>query len=243
MGDIVFKIEIGGFFADRHTLTIRETGTGFVGTYESMFGLEDKRTFPVSKEQVAKLDAFIEEHGISNWYSDYFNPCVLDGVQWSVDDGYSEHTGSNFFPAGFKALTQFVAEEFDLVGFMPEEEFIEDDLNEETELAILASDLRSEDDGSNLLHDLYAFVERHPEYKHYQEVLEEYGIELDPEEIKRQDMKDADRKLIVASMIALSRADYFDGYSEHFKTAAQDGTFEAWLKRLDELVLPSAWIN
>lgn len=29
MGDIVFKIEIGGFFADQHTFTIRETDSGY----------------------------------------------------------------------------------------------------------------------------------------------------------------------------------------------------------------------
>lgn len=243
MDDIVFKIEIGGFFSGQHTLTIRDTDKGYEGAYESMLSPDDGRTFPVSKEQISKLQEIISENGITEWYTDYFNPCVLDGVQWTVDDGEVEHGGSNFFPKGFKALAQFVAEEFGLFEFMPEDDFIEDSASEATELAIVASIFRAEDASAQLLHDLYVFADRHPRYKDYARILNEHDIELNPEKIKAQDMKSADAELIVASMIALSRADHFDGYSEHFKTAATDGTFQAWLERLNELVLPSAWIS
>lgn len=242
MDDVVFKIEVGGFFAGRDTFTIRETEDGYEGACESLLGSEDGKTLPVSKEQVSRLEKVIEDNGVSDWYVDYFNPCVLDGVQWEVDDGEIDHSGSNFFPKGFKALAQFVAEEFGLVEFMPEDDFIEDSSDEATELAIVASFLRSEDDSDGLLHDLYVFTERHPRYKDYQRILKEHGIELDPEMIKNQDMRDANTELIIASMLALSRTDHFDGYSEHFSTAAKDGTFKAWLERLNELVLPSAWI-
>lgn len=242
MDDVVFKIEVSGFFDGRHTFTIRETEDGFEGTYESLLDPDDARAFPIYKGQVSELQEVIDVNGVTDWYTDYFNPCVLDGIQWVVDDGEIEHSGSNFFPKGFKALAQFVSEEFELAEFMPDDDFAEDSANEATELAILASIFRSEDAHGHLLHDIYVFAERHPRYKDYARILKEHGIELDPDLIKGQDMKDADPELIVASMIALSRADHFDGYSEHFKTAATDGTFQAWLERLNEIVLPKAWI-
>lgn len=243
MGDIVFKIEVGGFFAGQHTFTIRETDSGYEGTYESLLGLDDAKAFPISEGQLSELQEVIDVNGVADWYTDYFNPCVLDGVQWTVDDGEIEHSGSNFFPKGFKALAQFVSEEFGLVEFMPEDDFVDDSSNEATELAIVASMFRSDDASGQLLHDLSVFADRHPRYKDYARILKEHGLELNPDLIKSQDMSNADPELIIASMIALSRVDHFDGYSEHFKTAAEDGTFQAWLERLNELVLPGAWIN
>ncbi len=106
----------------------------------------------------------------------------------------------------------------------------------------MASHHRSGAESDVLLHDLYALTNRHPEFKDYGAILEAHGIPLDVTRIKAQDMRKADAALIIASMVAISRADHFSGYSDEFGTCAKDGTFEKWLERLDELALPGAWI-
>lgn len=243
MGKTVFSISVGGFFSGSNSLVIEKTREGYRAKSDS-FHLGDcsDDTFAVSEEQIERLNQAIDECGVEDWYSDYFNPCVLDGVQWSVFDGDIEHNGSNFFPEGFRELSRFVAEEFDLPAFDPDDDFEDDRINVDTELSIVASHYRSGAESPILLHDLYCLIKRHPEYRDYREILSKHGIPLDVTKIKSQDLSSADAERIVASMIAISRADHFDGYSDEFGTSVKDGTFEKWLERLEELALPDAWI-
>lgn len=244
MSDTVFSISIGGFFAGQNSLAIEKTPEGHRAKTDSFhLGDSSEGAFPVSDKQMEKLYDALDRFGVEDWYSDYFNPCVLDGVQWSVYDGIIEHSGSNFFPVGFKALSRFVAEEFDLPSFDPADDFEDDEPSLETELSIVASHHRSGEESDVLLHDLYALTNRHPEFKDYGAILEGHGVPLDVARIKTQDMRKADATLIVASMVVISRADHFDGYSDEFGTCVKDGTFEKWLERLDELALPGAWIS
>ena len=85
-----------------------------------------------------------------------------------------------------------------------------------------------------LHHDLHLFLDRHrhPEYKDYGRILAENGMPLDVDQIKAHDVRDASPECIVAMVLAMSRADHFDGRSDVFGTCAKDGTFGRWLARL-----------
>ena len=87
----------------------------------------------------------------------------------------------------------------------------------------------------DFLHDIYAFVSANPEYTSYNDILAQHGLELDIEQIVNQNMSEADAKLIVTSMIAITR---FDRWCEcdFFRRCIEDGTFARWTKRLRELL-------
>lgn len=261
--NIIFKFLCGGFFDGYWQLEIRESRDGRIGKYSNTLCMEPvEREFDVSEDQMRRLYDKLESSGAEEWYCHYFSP-ILDGTQWELlaFDVVSE--GSNAFPEGFDELAAFLSEEFGCEELNAEgarETRFPDEMDgighiaaysdrlvdldaakreydarriDEDELGEARSDAKRA--SRELLHDIYILVGKMPALKDYGAILKRHGVPLDARAIAAQDMAEADEELIVASMLAISRSDRFDGYSDDFGKCSTDGTFSRWLERLCEM--------
>lgn len=256
----IFEFSCGGFFGGYWELEILKSSEGYLATYSNSHYPETEcRDFHVTDAQMEKLKRQLDISGVEEWYRHYFTP-ILDGTQWEVRALGESYGGSNAFPKGFDALAAFLAEEFGCKELMVEggyESAFPDEMDGIDHVAAYADMLvnveglrrkhrsglldedeveegeaEAEESARELLHDLYVLAEKEPGYKDYRSILESHGIPLDVRRIIAQDMDDADDLLIIASMIAISRSDRFDGYSDNFGKCAKNGTFARWLSRL-----------
>ncbi len=252
----IFKFVCGGFFGGYWELEIFKSRDGYLATYaNSIPSKSAERDFDVTAAQMEKLERQLDSFGVEDWYCNYFSP-ILDGTQWEVCALGESYGGSNAFPKGFDALAEeFGCKELMAEGgyessFFDEMDGIDhvaayadmlvnvDELREKHRLDLLEEDEVEEGEteadaaARALLHDLYVLVEEKPGYKEYGSILESHGIPLDVRRIAEQNMDGADDRLIIASMIAISRSDRFCGYSDDFGKCAKNGTFERWLSRL-----------
>ena len=257
----VFRFTCGGFFEGYDTAEVLETDAGYKLRCEhGPFDVRET-TSDLPAGKVEKLRRYIDAEVNGKWYCRY-EANVLDGTQWELFDGSLERYGSNLFPQGFGDLTCFLARELGCQGFDECGDAFETELDERQELEILAfygfllpdaecqedrgggddEDDWDDEDGEEaagtemaarqLHHDLHLFLDRHPEYKDYGRILAENGMPLVVDQIKAHDVRDASPECIVAMVLAMSRADHFDGRSDVFGTCAKDGTFGRWLARL-----------
>ena len=103
------EVEYGGFFGGGVSLTITFDGEDIRATRIAMpYSADPDKTDKEEFEGMTRtefLDELKELH-MGEWASDYDNPYVLDGTQWSVVFKYSdrrkrEFGGSNKFPYNF----------------------------------------------------------------------------------------------------------------------------------------------
>lgn len=254
----VFRFAYGGFFEGYDTAEVLETAVGYKLRCEHGPFDASETTSDLPAGKVEKLRWFIDAEVNSKWYCRYVDN-VLDGTQRELFDGSLERYGSNLFPQGFGDLTCFLARELGCQGFDECGDVFETELDERQELEILASygfllpdtecqeDSYGEDDWDDedgeeavdaemtarqLRHDLHLFLHRHPGCKDYGHILAENGVYLDVDQIKAHDVRDVNPECIVAMVLAMSRAEHFDGWSGNFGTCAKDGTFGRRLARL-----------
>ena len=258
----IFEFSCGGFFGGYWELEILKSSEGHFATYSNSHYPETEcRDFHVTDAQMEKLKRQLDISGVEGWYCHYFSP-ILDGTQWEVRALGESYGGSNAFPKGFDALAAFLAEEFGCKELMVEggyESAFPDEMDGIDHVAAYAAtcllvnveelrrkhrsglmdedeveegEAETEESARELLHDLYVLAEENPRYKDYRSILESHGIPLDVRRIAEQDMDGADDLLIIASMIAISRSDRFDGYSDNFGKCARNGTFALWLEML-----------
>lgn len=256
----VFSFSIGGFFQGHSSFEISKDGKAYSFRHSQSHLLEQGENQGIlDKTQVDALMAFLRDLGIDDWFTYYDSP-VLDGEQWSLFDGHGSHGGSNAYPKGFEKLLKYLADKFGCEEMRPETGETYDGPTEMEGLAMLAfynlpsvegvsqglEDGKAngdheerlqaiEDSKRNFLHDVYAFAEAYPEYKCYDDILAQHGLELDIEEIMNQDVSKADAKLVVASMIAIARSDRWCECDD-FGRCVESGTFALWTKRLRELL-------
>lgn len=84
-----------------------------------------------------------------------------------------------------------------------------------------------------MLYDVRLYAEKHPEIKDYAAILQKNGIELDMEKMKTADVNCLNTECIMALFVAVSRMDHL-GDSDYFSECFKDGTFRAWLQRLND---------
>ena len=86
-----------------------------------------------------------------------------------------------------------------------------------------------------LIEDIFAFAEAHPDFEHtrYSETLEEYGLKWATDSMSDADVSDKDAKLVIALLVGAIRAERFcDGALLGFLL---NGSIEKWLRRLEEI--------
>lgn len=110
----LFSFTCGGFFDGYSHIIIKAFSDSIVADRFTGLGNPERVSFPVTEEQITKLDDLLSHIGAKDW-SSYWAP-VLDGTQWSMsfrdETGLHESDGSNAFPEGFDELVDFLAEEF-----------------------------------------------------------------------------------------------------------------------------------
>lgn len=110
----LFSFNCGGFFDGYSRITIKAFSDSIVAVPSAGLDNPERASFPVTDEQINKLDDLLLHIGAKNWGS-YWAP-VLDGTQWSLsfrdEAGLHESDGSNAFPEGFDKLVDFLTEEF-----------------------------------------------------------------------------------------------------------------------------------
>ena len=103
------EVEYGGFFGGGVSLTITFDGEDIRATRIAMpYSANPDKTDKEEFEGMTRTEFFdeLKELHMGEWASDYDNPYVLDGTQWSVEFKYAdgkkrEFGGSNKYPYNF----------------------------------------------------------------------------------------------------------------------------------------------
>lgn len=217
-----------------------------------------------SDSQMQAFEKAMEEFAIEDRYTHYPNCdmryMTLDGTSWVMSYNGRQIQGSNFGPAGLHELALNLQKIFgvdDLSKYLdyPEgfdakdcpdsrifldyeihtcgpDDYYEDE-DEETEERLEERNTKIEAASKEMLHDIRLYAEKHPEGKDYAAILQKNGIELDMEKMKAVKVDCLDVECIMALFVAVSRTDYL-GDDDNFRECFKDGTFRAWLERLDD---------
>lgn len=266
MEETIFSFWIEQTWWDRldtitNSLRIEKDGDEYTAFANHHLNRDEEVSFPVSKEQMERLEATLCEYEVFNWYSEYNQMWTLAGTEWLLFDGRLKHKGRNCFPQGFTELLSFISHEFDMDDFGPEEGIEESALNEGEQLAILAKhwlnpamnkdlpqcewaederDWTTQEGQQNFIHDLNMFANSYPQYNDYAKILQKHEVELDPSILRTCDISNASEKLLVALMIAVLHLDEQNNPSNLFGEFVENGTFAKWLKRLFDFV---GWLS
>lgn len=118
----VFSFGLGGFFDGWHEFKIEKRDQGYVATLESMRDGDGDFTRPITDSMIDDFESFLRGIGVDNWFCHYNNWNVLDGTQWDMSYETTEYSGSNEYPEGFFALTQYLADNFGCACFACEDD-------------------------------------------------------------------------------------------------------------------------
>lgn len=191
---------------------------------------------------------------------------VHDGYSWYLEWKNIAIDGNNCYPKPLKDIISFLEREFglyvelddDTVPFPASEKIglmhlasLKGKINPNWLQSSLLYEIRKDDpyfsvdnefsNAANLLtHELSSFVCQNPRYRNYQEILDKYELNPDFEFLNEINIENMPPEAIVALMIAAEQFDYVaalsDVYLNVFNTCVRDGTFCAWLKKLDEIL-------
>ena len=109
-----FRFENSFFLAfnRNRTVVIESQGDVYTLSFSMGFGVESE-PLVLSEEDSNAVDEFIGALNIPKWKSEYDNPNILDGEQWSVqvvfaDGSRYKSTGSNAYPSAWRKLSAFI---------------------------------------------------------------------------------------------------------------------------------------
>ena len=97
-----FHFSIGGYFAKNFDLIIKENKATYCA-YIHNFDFAERQEKEVSNDQMELFLSRMNQLDIIQWEKEYFNPDVMDGVQWELDMVYNKSNkksifGSNLYP-------------------------------------------------------------------------------------------------------------------------------------------------
>ena len=226
--------------------------------------LEKATKVYVSDSQMQAFEKAMKEFAIEDRYTHYPNCDIrymtLDGTSWVMSYSGRRIQGSNFGPEGLHELAVdlqkiFGVDELSKYLNYPEgfdvkdcpdsrvfldyeiytydpDDYYEDEV-EETEERLEEQNARIEAASKEMLYDVRLYAEKHPEVKDYATILQKNRIELDMEKIKTADVNCLNTECIMALFVAVSCMDHL-GNGDYFSECFKDGTFRAWLERLND---------
>lgn len=226
--------------------------------------LEKATRVYISDSQMQAFKKAMEEFAIEDRYAHYPNCdlryMTLDGTSWVMSYNGRRIQGSNFGPEGLHELAVDLQKIFgvdDLLRYLnyPEgfdvkdcpdsrifldyviytcspDDYNEDEV-EDMEERLEERNGRIEAASKEMLHDIRLYAEKHSEVKDYATVLQKNGIELDMGKMKATDVNCLNTECIMALFVAVSRMDHL-GDGEQLSECFKDGTFRAWLERLND---------
>ncbi len=226
--------------------------------------LEKATKVYVSDSQMQAFEKAMKEFAIEDRYTHYPNCDIrymtLDGTSWVMSYNGRQIQGSNFGPEGLHELAMDLQKIFgadDLPRYLnyPEgfdvkvcpdsriflvyevhtlcpDDYYEDEV-EDIEERLEERNARIKAASKEMLYDVRLYAEKHPEIKDYAAILQKNGIELDMEKMKTADVNCLNTECIMALFVAVSRMDHL-GDSDYFSECFKDGTFRAWLQRLND---------
>lgn len=226
--------------------------------------LEKATKVYVSDSQMQAFEKAMKEFAIEDRYTHYPNCGIrymtLDGTSWVMSYSGRRIQGSNFGPEGLHELAVDLQKIFgvdDLPKYLnyPEgfdvkvcpdsrifldyeiytydpDDYYEDEV-EDMEERLEERNSRIEAASKEMLHDVRLYSEKHSEVKDYATVLQKNGIELDMGKMKAADVDCLNTECIMALLVAVSRMDHLED-SSYFSECFKDGTFRAWLERLND---------
>lgn len=108
----VFTFTCGGFFDGWDELRIEDRDGTHIASLVDRRGGDVLYERELSKEEMRSFEDFLQRAGVPKWFCHYNDWHVLDGTQWEMKYCGIEHSGSNAYPEGFIALTDYLADHF-----------------------------------------------------------------------------------------------------------------------------------
>ena len=97
-----FHFTIGGYFAKNFDVVIKENKATYCADLY-VFDFSKRQEKEISKNQMESFLSKLNQLNIIGWKKEYFNPDIIDGVQWELEMVYSKSNkksifGSNLYP-------------------------------------------------------------------------------------------------------------------------------------------------
>ena len=98
-----FHFSIGGYFAKNFDVVIKENKATYCADLY-VFDFSKRQEKEISKNQMESFLSKLNQLNIIGWKKEYFNPDIIDGVQWELEMVFNKKTKKAYSAATYTQI-------------------------------------------------------------------------------------------------------------------------------------------